>query len=184
MATFIHTLLIAISSYVLRMDTHLDASYFTEFHKDLCWDQSYTYYILHPLQMLLKSITCLIIFTQMIRKSICPSFHHSSYIVTLDEVSSTIEACVSDINEWMTGNKLKLNNDKTELLILHAHHRPSPSLDSVYAGTELIKASESVRNIGVWFDRTLLMKKLRLQDCLLSTSTFSYSREISILPTL
>ena len=87
------------------------------------------------------------------------SFQPCSYIVTLDEVRSTIEACVSDINEWMTDNKLKLNNDKTELLILHAHHRPSPSLDSVYAGTELIKASESVRNIGVWFDKTLLMKK-------------------------
>lgn len=87
------------------------------------------------------------------------SFQPSSYIVTLDEVRSTIEACVSDINEWMTDNKLKLNNDKTELLILHAHHRPPPSLDSVCAGTELIKASESVRNIGVWFDKTLVMKK-------------------------
>ena len=79
-----------------------------------------------------------------------------------DKIQITIcivEACVSDINEWMTDNKLKLNNDKTELLILHAHHRPSPSLDSVYADTELIKASESVRNIGVWFDKTLLMKK-------------------------
>ena len=59
----------------------------------------------------------------------------------------------------MTDNKLKLNNDKTELLILHAHHRPSPSLDSVYADTELIKASESLRNIGVWFDKMLLTKK-------------------------
>ena len=88
------------------------------------------------------------------------SFQPSSYIVTLDEVRSKIEACVSDINEWMTDNKLKLNNDKTELLILHAHHRPSPSLDSVYDDAELIKASESVnRNIGVWFDKTLLMKK-------------------------
>ena len=61
------------SSYVLGMDIHLDVIYFMEFHKDLCWDQSYTYYILHPLQMLLKSITCLITFTQTIRKSICPS---------------------------------------------------------------------------------------------------------------
>ena len=31
--------------------------------------------------------------------------------------------------------------------------------DRLHAGTELIKASESVRNIGVWFDKTLLMKK-------------------------
>ena len=88
-------------------------------------------------------------------------FQPCSYIGTLDEVRSTIEACVSDINEWMTDNKLKLNNDKTELLKLHAQHRPSPFLDSVYAGTELIKVSESVRKItvGVWFDKTLLMKK-------------------------
>ena len=92
------------------------------------------------------------------------SFQPSSYIVTLDEVRSTIKACVSDINEWMTDNKLKLNNDKTELLILHAHHRPSPSLDSVYAGTELIKASESVRNIGVWFDKTLLGVKKHINS--------------------
>ena len=42
---------------------------------------------------------------------------------------------------------------------MHISHRPSPSLDSVYADTELIKASESVRNIEVWFDKTLLMKK-------------------------
>ena len=63
------------------------------------------------------------------------------------------------MTKWMTDNKLKLNNDKTELLILHTHHRLSPSLDSVYADTELIKASESVKNIGVWFDKTLLMKK-------------------------
>ena len=75
------------------------------------------------------------------------SFQPFTYIVTPDEVRSTIEACVSDINEWMTDNKLKLNNDKTELLILHAHHRPSPSLDSVYAGTELIEASESVSTL-------------------------------------
>ena len=137
------------------MDIHLDAINFTEFHKDLCWDQSYTYDILHPLQMLLKTITSFIIFTRMIRTSMGPS----SYIVTLDEVRSTIEAYVSDIDEWMMCNKLKLTNDKTELLIIHAHHRPSPSLDSVYAGTELIKASEFVRNIGVLFDKTLLMKR-------------------------
>ena len=144
---------------MLRIDIHLDAIYFKEIHKDLCWDQSlfYTYYRLHPLQILLKSITCLIIFTQMTQ--IYMSFQASSYIITLNEVRSTIEACVSDINEWMMDNKLKLNNDKTELLILHPQHRPSPSLDSVHAHTELIKASESVRNNGLWFDKTLLMKK-------------------------
>lgn len=32
---YTHTLLIAVSSYVLRMDIDLDAIYFTKFHKDL-----------------------------------------------------------------------------------------------------------------------------------------------------
>ena len=64
---YTHTLLIAVSSYVLGMDIHLDAIYFMEFRKDLCWDQFYTYYILHALQMLLKSITCLIIFTHFLQ---------------------------------------------------------------------------------------------------------------------
>ena len=97
--------------------------------------------------MLLKSITCHHFYADDTQIYTCMSFQPCSYIVTLDEVRSKIEACVSDINEWMTDNKLKLNNNKTELLILHAYHRPSPSLDSVYADAELIKASESVRNI-------------------------------------
>ena len=53
------------------------------------------------------------------------------------------------------GQQAQIEHDKTELLILHAHHRPSPSLTD----TELIKASESVKNTEVWFDKTLLMKK-------------------------
>ena len=66
---------------------------------------------------------------------------------------SKVEACILDINKWMTANKLMLNNDKTELLVLNARHRPPPPLSSIYAGRhELIIAAESAKNIGVWFD--------------------------------
>ena len=35
-----------------------------------------------------------------------------------------IEACLPDIATWMSLNKLKLNGDKTELLVIGSRHRP------------------------------------------------------------
>ena len=40
-----------------------------------------------------------------------------------------MEACVRDIDAWMTANMLKMNRDKTELLVLKARHRPLPPTD-------------------------------------------------------
>ena len=54
-------------------------------------------------------------------------------------------------------NKLKLNGDKTELLVLTARQRPAPPLDSIKIGTDIIKASKSAKNIGVWLDSVLSM---------------------------
>ena len=48
---------------------------------------------------------------------------------------------------------------KTELLVLNARHRPIPTLNSIFAGTDLIIASESARNIGVWFGNSVSMDK-------------------------
>ena len=77
----------------------------------------------------------------------------------IESVKQRVEACVQAIHLWMSKNRLKLNNDKTELLILNAHHRPSPPLNSVYACDELVPASETVKNLGVWFDNSLSMVK-------------------------
>ena len=51
----------------------------------------------------------------------------------VDQVSSVaqIESCVRDIDCWMVRNKLKLNRDKTELLVIGSKHRPCPVLDSI-----------------------------------------------------
>ena len=68
-----------------------------------------------------------------------------------------IESCISDIDKWMTINKLKLNKDKTELLLLYSKHCPQTSLPTLQFGNDIIKPSESVKNIGVIFDSTLSM---------------------------
>ena len=62
-------------------------------------------------------------------------------------------------------NKLKLNGNKTELLVLNACHRPTPTLNSIYAGTDHITASTSARNIGVWFNNVVSMGKQIASIC-------------------
>ena len=42
-----------------------------------------------------------------------------------------VEVCLRELNQWMLLNNLRLNTDKTELLVLHANHRPKPPLDSI-----------------------------------------------------
>ena len=44
----------------------------------------------------------------------------------LELAKSKIETCVFDIDLWMSQNMLKMNRDKTELLILNAQHCPQP----------------------------------------------------------
>ena len=62
---------------------------------------------------------------------------------------SRIESCLVDITNWMTTNKLKLNTDKTELLILYSRFRLPPRLPSIKIGTGIIKPTNKARNIGV-----------------------------------
>ena len=65
---------------------------------------------------------------------------------------SSIEICAQEINNWMILNGLKLNEEKTELLLLSSGYRPSPSLEFVRVGGETIQPSSSVRNVGVILD--------------------------------
>ena len=57
----------------------------------------------------------------------------------------------------MVANKLKLNGDKTKLIVLIARQRPEPPLDSIKIGADIIKASKSAKNIGVWLNSVLSM---------------------------
>ena len=70
---------------------------------------------------------------------------------------SRIESCLVDITNWMTTNKLKLNTDKAELLILYSRFRLPPRLPSIKIGTDIIKPTDKARNIGVIFYNTVTM---------------------------
>ena len=63
----------------------------------------------------------------------------------------------SDIDKWMSINRLKLNKDKTELVYLFSKYNPQQSLPLLCFGTDVIKPSSNARSIGVIFDITMSM---------------------------
>ena len=50
-------------------------------------------------------------------------------------------------------DKLKLNGDKTELLVINARHRPCLLIDHIDVSNFKIQPSDTASNIGVTFDR-------------------------------
>ena len=65
----------------------------------------------------------------------------------------------------MVCNKLKLNREETELLILRARHRPPPLIEYVDVSGERIVPSPSARNIGVIFDEHMSLDKHVISTC-------------------
>ena len=71
------------------------------------------------------------------------------------ECKTTIEQCGRDIDNWMVINKLKLNQDKTEVVLISSRYRPRPALDTLQIGDVTVVPSSSVGNLGVIFDTCL-----------------------------
>ena len=72
--------------------------------------------------------------------------------VDVDATKSRVENCISAICRWMDLKELKLNHDKTEVMLIHSKYRPSPSFQSLCVGDESMAASHSARSLGVIFD--------------------------------
>ena len=100
----------------------------------------------------------------------------SSVLGDMELSRERVEACVRDIYRWMLYNNLKMNNDKTELLILHSRYRPRPSLEFVTVGHSPVSPTPSARNIGVVFDSTMNFEKHISEIC---KSAFFHIRNIS-----
>lgn len=75
-----------------------------------------------------------------------------------EEVVKELENSVATIGLWMKANKLKLNNDKTECMVIGLpQQRKKIIFDSVTFGNENIKIVNSVRNLGWMMDNNLDM---------------------------
>ena len=77
-----------------------------------------------------------------------------------------MERCISDLRKWMYQDKLKINDDKTEFLVIRStqqllkiHHC------SVRVGTIDIKPVKIARNLSAWFDSHFSMSTHISMSC-------------------
>ena len=63
-----------------------------------------------------------------------------------------IGLCVSEIREWMNQNMLKLNDDKTELIVFASKYKQDLYNDMrITIGVTVVDCSSQVRDLGVNF---------------------------------
>ena len=84
-----------------------------------------------------------------LHKSSAPSDFHS--------LIYDIEQWVDSVGSWITGNRLKLNNDKIEALVVGSHRRVSDSCLRV--GSHDISFKSHVKSLGAYIEATLFMAK-------------------------
>ena len=68
-----------------------------------------------------------------------------------------LERCVSDIRIWMHTNQLKLNDNKTEFILVRTRQQLAKVSRNIAikVGPDLIPATESAKNLGYHLDSTL-----------------------------
>ena len=78
----------------------------------------------------------------------------------LDMTSSLekVKSCVADIRTWMIQNKLKINDDKTEFLLIKSAKKEFTGAVEMSVGQDVIPPSHDCRNLGVMFDDDMSME--------------------------
>ena len=79
-------------------------------------------------------------------------------VYQFDQTTSNLSNCSNDVDEWMTVNKLKKNNDKTEMMPCGTRVKLSTiECDSATIGGATIAFSSKVNSLGFVIDSNLTM---------------------------
>ena len=84
---------------------------------------------------------------------------HSIPLLIITIIITIIKSCISDVKAWATANMLKLNDNKTELMLVtskrakHLHSLPTP----ITIGNAQVPFKQSVKNLGFTLDCHLTM---------------------------
>ena len=94
-----------------------------------------------------------------------------------------VEECVKEIKAWMVENKLQLNGDKTQIVLVSAPRANSGVSDLVHVQIDghPIPFSTSVKNLGVIFDKQLNMEahvKFLCRSCMFHLKNISNIRHL------
>ncbi|XP_068723844.1 uncharacterized protein [Montipora capricornis] len=95
------------------------------------------------------------------------------------ELSKTrVEACVRAIDLSMVPNRLKLNQEKTEVLLFSSPYRPRPNINDLTIADEVVNCSSTAKDIGVTLDESLPMAP---HVTAVGKSAFFHLRNISMI---
>ena len=86
--------------------------------------------------------------------------HNTSIPSNFPALVHSFKDCIEDVAEWMSDRKLKMNDDKTELIAIGTKsmiNQVTPNLTPVSISGYDIPFSQSARNLGVFIDETLSM---------------------------
>ena len=85
--------------------------------------------------------------------------------------------CIHGLRNWMIEDRLMLNDDKTELMLIGTRQQlQKVSLNDITVGDTVVGAKSVVRNLGSWFDRNLDMSSHISKQC---ASAFYHLHNIS-----
>ena len=98
---------------------------------------------------------------------------------------STIEDCIREIDLWMLANKLKLNSNKTEILVFSSSYCPRPALNNLVIASETVDCSTTARNSGINYFKQLSVNAFACYSCMqvffLTSSIYFQDLQVSFV---
>ena len=83
-----------------------------------------------------------------------------------DDARKILEGCLEEVRLWMAANYLKLNDSKTDFMILgSSHNLKNVTTTHIKIGDEKVLPSKSVKNIGATLDEHLSLNLQVKQVC-------------------
>ena len=78
----------------------------------------------------------------------------------------TMQKCIDCIKDWMLKDKPKLNDDKTEIILIGTRQQLAKTkLSTCSFGDTQMALSTELRNLGCWFDSQLTMNSHIIKTC-------------------
>ena len=66
----------------------------------------------------------------------------------------SLENCTKDVKNWMCENKLKLNDEITEVILCNPK-KYKLNVSEIKVGNDVVKFTDSAKNLGVFFYKDL-----------------------------
>ena len=84
------------------------------------------------------------------------------------EKLAAMEKCITDVCSWMINDKLMLNDDKTEFLVIGTSkqlHISKVSVGSISVGDIYVIPAYMAKNLGSWFDSHMVTAMQKTKTC-------------------